>query len=65
VTQLRLGPEYAGSIPFYCPWCSSQINADPRDHAREHMDKAPYAVEIVEEYWPVGLAAHCIAEGVY
>jgi hypothetical protein len=64
MTQLRLGPPYSGAIPFYCPWCGESIDADPLDHAQEHMDKAPYATLITEEYWPVGLATHCLAEGI-
>lgn len=65
-TRVRIGPPEPTRAPFYCPWCRRQIDStDPRDHAGEHRDKAPYAYLITEEYWPAGTAAHLIAEGVH
>jgi len=65
MVQQRPGPAYEPGTPFYCPWCSELFrDANDYDHAFEHQDKARYAVHIIEEYWPAGLAAHVSAEGV-
>lgn len=66
LTQHRPGPEIdVKARRFYCPWCSELVVADAYDHSFEHQDVAPYSHLVIEEFWPVGLAAHCIAEGVH
>ena len=65
MTQRRPGPAYDRGTPFYCPWCGKAFfDACGYDHSYEHQDVAPYAHLVIEEYWPVGLAAHAHAEGV-
>lgn len=54
-----------GCSRFYCPWCGEEIDdATAYDHAYEHMDVGPYAVDVVDTFWPAGTAAHCFAEGI-
>jgi len=65
MTQQRPGPEYEAGTPFYCPWCAALFrDVSFYDHSFEHRDKAPDCHLVIEEYWPAGLAAHSIAEGI-
>lgn len=63
-TRNRVGPDSPGNPPYYCPWCQEQRHDNPLEHTYDHRDKAPYSYLVHEEFWPAGLAAHCIAEGV-
>lgn len=50
---------------FWCPWCEAVVTDQAAyQHAYEHMDVAPYAVDVVDTFVPAPIAAHVLAEGV-